>query len=628
MRQAVILAGGFGTRLAAVYGDSPKPMVPLLGRPVLDHLIDLCRRHGFDDILILAHHRWEAIRAHVDPSVRVHVEAMPMGTAGALSDARHLLADRFLVLYGDTYADVDLSRMWNDHAASGADATLFTHPNSHPHDSDLVEADTDGWVRAIHGYPHQAEVRNLVNAALYVMEKALVERIALDVSRRPDIAKHLFPAALDAGMRLRSYRSVEYVKDMGTPDRLARVEADIRKGVPERLSGRTGRQAVFLDRDGTLNEENGLIRDPDALSLIPGAALAVQRLNQGGWLSIVATNQPVIARGEVSETGLERIHARLDHLLGVDGAYLDVIRYCPHHPDSGFPGEVAALKVPCGCRKPEPGLLTDAIRDFGIDPARSWMVGDATTDIEAGRRAGVKTILVRTGWAGRDGKSAIEPDYVAMDLAGAVEWITGGHAATRALLEPLVPGIEAGALVLVAGLARSGKSGLATVLRDVCSESGRTAHVICLDGWLKPEQDRPEGAGVEARFDLAAAAAFVRTILDCDTRCLFDIPLYDRATKRTDLRKQRLDWSPGDVLIVEGVPALLSSDLVSWARMRIYVDIPDDIRNQRLQSDYQWRGMEPEAVDALIASRNADERPATEASMSYSTHIIRPIASA
>lgn len=622
MRQAVILAGGFGTRLAAVHGDIPKPMVPLLGRPVLDHLTDLCRRHGFDDILILAHHRWEVIRDHVDPAIRVHVEPRPMGTAGALADALPLLGERFLVLYGDTYADADLGRMWTDHESSGADATLFTHPNSHPHDSDLVEAGPDGWVRAIHGYPHQVEVRNLVNAALVVMERRMVEAVRPDGGERPDIAKHLFPAALRAGFRLRSYRSVEYIKDMGTPDRLTRVEADIRNGVPERLSGRNGRQAVFLDRDGTLNEEKGLIRDPEALALLPGAAAAVKRLNQAGMLAIAATNQPVIARGEVTEAGLDRIHARLDHLLGAEGAYLDDIRHCPHHPDSGYEGEIAALKIRCACRKPEPGLLTDAIRDHGIDAERSWMVGDATTDIEAGLRAGVKTILVCTGWAGRDGKSEAEPHFIATDLADAVDWILDGYLQTRGRLAAVAGGVGAGGLVLIGGLARSGKSRHAAVLKEMCLERGRRAHVVCLDGWLKPAESRPEGAGVAARFDLDAAAAAIRGILECGVARPFDIPVYDRASKRTDIRTQRIGWTPGDALIVEGVPALLSPDLVSWARMRIYVDIPEAVRNTRLRADYQWRGLTADAVDALIASRDADERPAILATQFQATHIL------
>jgi D,D-heptose 1,7-bisphosphate phosphatase len=422
-KQAVILAGGFGTRLAAVYGDIPKPMVPLMGRPVIDHMVDLCRRHGFNSILVLAHHHWSIIRDHLDPTIQVHVERSPMGTAGALQDAKELLDDRFLVLYGDTYVDVDLTKFWDSHASSGADATLFTHPNSHPYDSDLVEVDSHGWVSAIHGYPHKVECRNIVNAALYILERRLVESTSLVLNRRPDIAKNLFPAALKAGLRLRSYKSVEYVKDMGTPDRLLRVEADIKTGVPERLSGRTMRRAVFLDRDGTLNREVGLIRDPESLVLLPGAAQAIKRLNQAGWLAILVTNQPIIARGEVIEAELNRIHARLERELGLGGAYLDDIRFCPHHPDSGFPGEVSALKIRCFCRKPEPGLLIEAAREWGIDLSQSWMVGDAVTDIEAGRRAGTKTILVLTGKACSEVNTSGIADIISNDIVDAIDKI-------------------------------------------------------------------------------------------------------------------------------------------------------------------------------------------------------------
>lgn len=623
MRQAVILAGGFGTRLAAVYGDIPKPMVPLLGRPVIDHLIDLCRRHGFDDILVLAHHRWEILQDHLGETVRLHVEPTPLGTAGALRDALHLLSDRFLVLYADTYADVDLDRLWQSHLTSGADATLFTHPNSHPHDSDLVEADADGWITRIHGYPHQTPIRNLVNAALYAMEKRVVAEVRSDGLDRPDIAKHLFPGALAAGFRLKSYRSVEYIKDMGTPDRLMRVEADIRAGVPERLSGRTGRLAVFLDRDGTLNVEKGLIRRPDDIDLLPGVAGAVKRLNQSGHLAIVATNQPVIARGDITEAELDTIHARLDHLLGRDGAYVDDIRHCPHHPDAGFDGEIPELKVRCVCRKPEPGLLTAGIREFGIDSSKSWMVGDATTDIEAGRRAGLKTILVRTGWAGRDVKSEAEPDFTAIGLADAVDWILTGHADARRRLTDLADGIEPGGLVLIGGLARSGKSSAAAVLKELVEERGRSAHVICLDGWLKPVDQRPEGMGVTERFDLDAAVRFVRTLREVTLETGFTIPVYDRETRRTDRLSRTIRVRPGDAIIVEGVTALLSADLVSCSHMRIHIDIPEPVRNNRLCADYQWRGMAHEAIDALVGSRNADETPVVIAAASHATHIIQ-----
>jgi histidinol-phosphate phosphatase family protein len=424
-KQAVILAGGFGTRLAAVYGNIPKPMVPLMGRPVIDHMVDLCRRHGFNDILVLAHHQWAVIRDHLDPSIHVHVERSPMGTAGALQEAQNLLDDRFLVLYGDTYVDVDLTKFWEIHASSGADATLFTHPNSHPYDSDLVEVDSHGWVSAIHGYPHKVECRNIVNAALYILERRLIEDVRLESHRCPDIAKNLFPAALNAGFRLRSYKSVEYIKDMGTPDRLLRVEADIKTGVPDRLSGRTMRRAVFLDRDGTLNQEVGLIRDPDSLVLIPGAAQAIKRLNQAGWLAILVTNQPIIARGEVSEAELNRIHARLERELGLGGAYLDDIRFCPHHPDSGYAGEVPALKILCSCRKPEPGLLLEATREWGIELSQSWMVGDANTDIEAGRRAGIKSILVLTGKAGKEGGKSVISDITVNNIGDAIDLILG-----------------------------------------------------------------------------------------------------------------------------------------------------------------------------------------------------------
>ena len=161
-------------------------------------------------------------------------------------------------------------------------------------------------------------------------------------------------------------------------------------------------KAVFLDRDGTINRYVGFLRDIDDFELLPGVAEAVKRINASGYLAIVVTNQPVIARGEVTFEQLHEIHNKMETLLGAEGAYLDGIYYCPHHPHKGYEGEVPELKFDCECRKPKPGMLLKAAKDFNIDLAASWMIGDGENDIEAGKAAGCKTSLVGRGEYGQD----------------------------------------------------------------------------------------------------------------------------------------------------------------------------------------------------------------------------------
>lgn len=157
---------------------------------------------------------------------------------------------------------------------------------------------------------------------------------------------------------------------------------------------RNRQRAVFLDRDGTINRYVGFLRDIEEFELIPGAADAVRRINASGYLAVVVTNQPVIARGELSYAGLEEIHNKMETFLGLEGAYLDGIYFCPHHPHGGYEGEVKELKFDCGCRKPKPGMLLKAAADFNIDMGSSWMVGDGENDIQAGQAAGCRTALL------------------------------------------------------------------------------------------------------------------------------------------------------------------------------------------------------------------------------------------
>lgn len=419
--EVAILAGGRGTRLDERTRGLPKPLVMLAGKPLLEHQIELCARHGFTRLLLLVHHEHQQIRDHVGDGSRFgvvieyQVEAQPRGTAGALIDALERLEPTFLTLYADIFLDVDLRRLLSVHQQRQADVTLLVQPSDHMHEADLVEVDDHDFIVAFHPYPHPEGryQRNLANAALYAANRSAFSDSALS-SAPTDLARQTFPELLRSGRRLFAYRSPEYIKDVGSPERLDRVAREIEAGVPARLSGRTPRSAVFLDRDGTLNREVHHLTRLEQLELIDGATDAVARLNQSGYLTVVVTNQSVVARGELSLESLDTIHARLEQLLGLGGAYLDRIYVCPHHPEST--GD-------CDCRKPAPGMIEAATRDLAIDRQRAWLVGDTTSDIETGRRAGVRTILVKTGHGGADGRWPAVPDYIVADLSEAVDRI-------------------------------------------------------------------------------------------------------------------------------------------------------------------------------------------------------------
>jgi histidinol-phosphate phosphatase family protein len=427
MRQAIIIAGGMGTRLKARLGDLPKPLIPVGGKPLLVHQIELAKRYGFADMVIFACYRPDLIEAELKDgrqwgvTVRYEVEKSPLGTAGAVLAGLDSLAEQFLVFYGDTMVNVDLGRIWERHVSEQADATLLLHPNDHPLDSDLVEMDESGWITAFHNRPHPADhfFQNLVNAGLYVINKEAMARWAKEV-RPMDFGKDLFPAMLRAGHRLFGYNTPEYIKDIGTPERYDRVSAEYTSGVIARSSLQTPQAAVFLDRDGTLNREVDGVTCPEKLELLPGIAEAIHELNHNGIRAVVISNQPFVAKGFCREADVQAVHNKLETLLGKEHAFLDRIYYCPHHPEKGFAGERAELKIECDCRKPAIGMIQRAGKELNIDLARSWVIGDTTTDLQTAKNAGVKSILVRTGYAGKDGRYDARPDHICDTLPEAV----------------------------------------------------------------------------------------------------------------------------------------------------------------------------------------------------------------
>lgn len=405
--KVVIMAGGRGTRIAELFPDIPKPLIPVDGMPILEREIRSLASQGFKDIILTIGYLADKIIAYfgdgswLGVKIDYFVEETPLGNAGALFQLKDKIGEEpFFLLNADAAFDVDFNRMFDYHKEHGGLVTLFTHPNSHPYDSGLIIADKDGkvekWLSKEDERPQW--YNNRVNAGLHVIDPKILEQSLrnLDIDSmtgypkgKVDLDRQILKPLCGTG-KMFCYDSPEYVKDMGTPERFHQVEADYKNGVVQAKNLHNKQKAFFLDRDGTINKYVGFLRNIDDFELIDGVSEAIKQINQSGYLTIVVTNQPVIARGEVTWDELHEIHKKMETLLGKDGAYIDGIYICPHHPDKGFEGERPEYKIDCDCRKPKPGLFMQAAKDFNIDLTESIMIGDSRRDVEAGVNAGIK----------------------------------------------------------------------------------------------------------------------------------------------------------------------------------------------------------------------------------------------
>lgn len=343
-------------------------------------------------------------------NISYFVEETPLGNAGALFKLRDRIGNEpFLLLNADAVFDIDFNRMVAYHKAHGGLATIMTHSNSHPYDSGLIISNPDGsvekWLAKEDERPQW--YKNQVNVGMHVIEPALLDTVAIEVDMigkkdekgkvvKVDLDRQLLKPIAGTG-KLICYESPEYVRDMGTPKRFREVEEDFIAGRVKGKNLNCKQKAIFLDRDGTINKYVGFLRKIEDFELANDAADAIKLINKSGYLAIVITNQPVIARGEVTVAELQNIHNKMETLLGYEGAYIDGLYYCPHHPHKGYEGEVHELKIACDCRKPKPGLILRAAEDFNIDLQNSWMIGDSDSDVTAGEAAGCKSIKINEG---------------------------------------------------------------------------------------------------------------------------------------------------------------------------------------------------------------------------------------
>jgi histidinol-phosphate phosphatase family protein len=632
---AVIIAGGLGTRAHAMTGDRiPKALLPVGGVPIAFRQMRVLRREGIERVTVLAGHLGAQLAGPIGEEARnlglaldIRVEEAPLGTAGCLAALAPADADALMV-YGDMLFDLALAPLADFHRARQALVTIVAHPNDHPGTSDLVR-ERDGVVTALlpREVPRARDERNLVPAGIYLASAGLFSRIP--PRQKADMVRDVLPRLVAAGERVAAYNTPEYMRDVGTATRHAMAERDLANGTVAALNIRNRRPAIFFDVDGVLNEEPGTLGAlaPDDVRLVAGAGAAVAAAHDARLLTVAITNRPQVARGDITFDDLDAILGRLEALLAEQGGLLDRIYVCPHHPDSGFPGEVEELKIRCDCRKPGALLFRRAMDELPVERARSIAIGDSLRDIGAARAAGVWAYGVRTGYGCRDtarypggAVAAPVPDLMFEDVGEAVRF----GLAYRDLAAPLAKAVRERQattgrplVVAVCGRSRAGKSVIAHALVRCLQEDDTSCLRVRLDDWIMPAAERRPGDTAEIRNRADRLPAIVAALRHGEA---VTAPGYDAANR---VAGPPVTYDPAGkrVIVLDGVFAAHGAIRASLD-LAGFVDSPEPVQRGRFAALYRWKGLDDAAMEELWRARIADEWAAVDAQRGHCDVII------
>lgn len=438
MTKIIIVAGGLATRMLPITEEIPKCMVDINGKPLIQHQLEFFKSKGYTEFIFCVAHLAEKVKEYFGDGSKFGVRIQYvqetkelMGTAGSVKLAEHLVTDpEFIVYYGDNLTSMDLDKALRAHRMKRALATIVLRPSPPGYKaSSIILLNPDNRVKLFLEKPTEVdydkycEEKMFINSGIYIFSRDIFELIPKET--KFDFAKDLFSKLLNFRELFFGYPTTEFFREIGRVEKYNPFLLEV-KGKQNIFDAANDKKAVFLDRDGVINENSPKIDSPEKLIMLPGVEEAIKKLNDAGYLTIIVTNQPEIAKGFYTVNNLNMVNEHLGNLISEKGAHLDAIYFCPHHPESGFPGEIPELKMKCACRKPEPGMLLKAIKDHGINPKKSWMVGDSKSDIIAGQSAGVKTILVNSGngsGSAQEAELICKPDFEAKDLREAVELI-------------------------------------------------------------------------------------------------------------------------------------------------------------------------------------------------------------
>lgn len=630
--KASIIAGGKGTRLHSLTSDLiPKALVPVAGKPIVFRQLKLIARYGIRDVAVIAGHLADLLKDKMLPeanrlglNIEFFVEDSPLGTAGGLEYAKDFLAgEDFFVLYGDVAIEMNLSNLATFHRALKAIATIVAHPNDHPYESDILLTDENKQILEILQREKRPEgfYQNLVPAAVYCFSDKIFGYI--EPSVRQDFISDIFPRIVNECGAIYAYKTPEYLRDMGTVARYEMVERDIKSNLFAKMNLSIKRPAVFFDRDGVLNREipdKGIVTHKD-LKLFTNTAKAIRLVNDTGWLAVLVTNQPQIAKGFTTLNELNIIHAKLESLLGSEHAKLDQIYFCPHHPENGFRGEIPELKIECDCRKPKAGMLKKAMQELPILLDESCMIGDSWRDMSAARAAGIYAYGVRTGIGCRDCSKDCRPDLIFSDVLEAVKFTLFGIPETKILANKITEQIQEKNetyILGVCGISRSGKSVFSHAIVRELRKQGISAMHIKLDDWILPLPTRRTGMTAEQRCQTHLYGSLLHKLL-VNKKVI--VTGYDHLTRdASENISYRLNGE--SLIILDGLFACHNT-LVGKLDYSIYVETAEKTLVSRFYDFYRWKGMDDETISRLLKEREEQEWPSVKKQMKFASETIR-----
>jgi len=397
MISVVILAGGKGSRVSHLTDGKSKAEIKILKNKSiiglqLDSLTKLKK-----SIYILSNYKFISLKSEINKyqnnNVKIIDEELRRGTAGCLKVLENIKSTVFLIIAGDLVFNMDFNKLLKFHLKKKSDCTLVVHPNNHPQDSDLVEVDKNSKVINFYNKSgNKKNIRNLSLSGIFVIKKNVFKIIKKD--KFQDFSKDIIPLMIKKKKKIFAYITREYIKDAGTPGRIAQVQSELKSFKYKMGNINKKIPAIFLDKDGVINRDNYNFKYQSIKIILPGVFEAIKKINQSGFLCILVTNQPAVAKGFVTLDKLKKDLDYLEYKLGLNNCFLDRIYFCPCHPDKGFVNEVRKFKRVCNWRKPNNGMLLQSRLDLNIDFKKSYMIGDTYNDYLAAKKTGVKFVAV------------------------------------------------------------------------------------------------------------------------------------------------------------------------------------------------------------------------------------------